>query len=263
MVKKILLALSEVLARSMAKIGNDYQCYCCHKRVGRFLPYRGGMKNISAEMIRFDVIGSDVEHFSCPYCRSHDRERHLFMYFDKTLIWETFRNSSVLHFAPERNLARRIRSLGPKYYVKADLFPHSAEIVREDVTRLSFSDEMFDVVIANHVLEHVSDDTTAMKEVFRVLKPGGLAILQTPFSNILEVTSEDPMITSAAERLRAYGQEDHVRLYGTDLFTKIEATGLLSLVRTHEDILSDIDSSFFGVNQREPFFCYQRPLTSG
>jgi predicted SAM-dependent methyltransferase len=214
-------------------------------------------------MAELDIIGSDVEHFSCPHCRSHDRERHLFMYFDKILLWEKFRNSATLHFAPERELAERIRKLDPKIYIKADLYPASQDIVREDITKLSFNDETFDVLIANHILEHVPDDAAAMKEIFRVLRPGGIAILQTPFSNRLETTYEDAKISSDADRFEAYGQEDHVRLYGRDIFQKIESAGFKSLVKTHEQLLSGIDYSLFGVNYREPFFCFQRPISTG
>ena len=257
---KLLLGISEALDRCFARIGNNYECYCCHRRIGRFLAYRGGMKNVPSAMIDLDVIGSDVDHFSCPYCRAHDRERHLLMYLDKTSLWEKFKNGVVLHFAPERNLAERIRNSRPINYVKADLFPSSLDIVREDITKLSFIDEVFDIVIANHVLEHVPDDAAALREIFRVLKPGGIAILQTPFSSKLMATSEDRMIASAAERLKAYGQEDHVRLYGNDLFVRIEGAGFLPLVQTHEQVLGGIDAKRYGVNPREPFFCYQKPF---
>jgi 2-polyprenyl-3-methyl-5-hydroxy-6-metoxy-1,4-benzoquinol methylase len=106
------------------------------------------------------------------------------MYFDAMLIWSKIKDGNVLHFAPERILSPKISQAKPATYVKADLFPVSKDIAREDITRLSFSDCLFDLVIANHILEHVSDDHAAMKEIFRVLKPGGLAILQTPYSNI-------------------------------------------------------------------------------
>lgn len=259
---KLLLGASEVFSRLLARVGDSYECYCCHKRIGRFLPYRGGRKNIPLDVIALDVIGSDVENFSCPYCRSHDRERHLLMYFDRMMLWERFINSAILHFAPERNLSERIRNSRPNKYIMADLLPTSIRIAREDIAHLSFGDGTFDVVIANHVLEHVRDDSTAMTEVFRVLKPGGIAILQTPFSAVLEATSEDRTIVSAADRLGAYGQEDHVRLYGKDLFSKLEAGGLHSLVRTHDQVLGDLDASRYGVNRREPFFLFQRPVAN-
>ncbi len=259
-VNKFLLGISEALDRCVARIGSNYECYCCQQRIGRFLTYRGGTKSIPSAMIELDVIGSDVDHFSCPYCRAHDRERHLLMYLDKTSLWKKFKDGAVLHFAPERNLAERIRNSGLITYVKADLFPASLDIVREDITKLSFIDEVFDIVIANHILEHVPDDAAALREIFRVLKPGGIAILQTPFSSKLTATSEDCMITSAAERLKAYGQEDHVRLYGNDLFVRIEGAGFLPLVQTHEQVLGGIDAKRYGVNPREPFFCYQKPF---
>jgi predicted SAM-dependent methyltransferase len=262
MIKKIVNGISEVIARGYGLIGKNYICYACKADIGRFLPYRGGLKNVPHRMIELDVIGSDVDHFSCPRCRSHDRERHLLMYFDKFLVWDRVQKGRILHFAPERNLARQIKEYHPLEYIKADLYPVAADIQHEDITKLSFADNMFDLLIANHILEHVDDDAAALKEIFRVLKPGGLAILQTPYSTKLQTTFEDKAIIGAADRLQAYGQEDHVRLYGLDFFSKLECSGFISLVSTHEKILSNFDADLYGVNRREPFMCFQKPFST-
>ena len=248
-----------LVARGFAILGSAKLCYACNKRVGRFLPYRGGWKDVPPLIRALDVIGSDVENFSCPRCGAHDRERHLLMYFDRAGMWKRIAGADVLHFAPERVLAARIASAGPARYVKADLFPTAAEIRREDITRLSFGDCTFGVVIANHVLEHVADDRAAMKEIFRVLEPGGLAVLQTPYSEKLTHTFEDEGIRDEEARLQVFGQEDHVRLYGRDLFSRLQDAGFVSKVLDHDAALKDYGESLYGVNRREPFICMERP----
>lgn len=246
-------------ARGLAILGSDRRCYACDRRVGRFLPYRGGWKDVPPSIRDLDVIGSDVENFTCPRCGAHDRERHLLMYFDHAGMWKRIDGGSVLHFAPERVLAKRILNAGPARYVKADLAPVARDVAPEDIARLSFGDREFDLVIANHVLEHVADDRAAMKEVFRVLKPGGLAVLQTPYSQKLSNTLEDPGVRDAEARLQAYGQEDHVRLYGKDLFSRLSGAGFVSQVRTHDAVLAGCDATLYGVNRAEPFMCWARP----
>ena len=97
-----------------------------------------------------------------------------------------------------------------------------------DILDMPLESESFDFVIANHVLEHVSDDLKALTEIRRVLRVGGYAILQTPYSSKLHHTWQDPGIADDAARLQAYGQEDHVRLFGRDIFARITSAGLAS-----------------------------------
>ncbi len=166
--------------------------------------------------------------------------------------------SAVLHFAPEARLSRLIRSARPARYVACDLFPTAEDIMRVDMLDMPFADESFDLLIANHVLEHVGDDRRAINEIHRVLKPGGDAILQTPYSAALFSTWEDPGIKSEMARAQAYGQEDHVRLFGRDIFDRFVAGGLESRVKTHAELLVDVRADRFGVNPREPFFHFAR-----
>jgi SAM-dependent methyltransferase len=123
---------------------------------------------------------------------------------------------------------------------------------------MPFADASFDLVIANHVLEHVDDDRRALAEIVRVLAPEGRAILQTPYSPVLARTWEDANIRDECARLQAFGQEDHVRLYGSDIFARFESAGLVSRVRTHTELLAQHDAYYNGVNAREPFFLFQR-----
>jgi SAM-dependent methyltransferase len=248
-----------LVSRGLATLGSGRLCYACNRRVGRFLRYRGGWKLVPPLIKVLGVIGSDVENFSCPRCGAHDRERHLLMYFDHAGIWRTIEGADVLHFAPEPVLSARISMARPARYITADLFPSAKDVRREDITKLSFGDCAFDLVVANHVLEHVLDDRAAMKEIYRVLKPGGLAVLQTPYSDKLVNTFEDAGIRDDEGRLQAFGQEDHVRLYGKDLFSRLEGAGFVSRVLRHDVALRAYSASLYGVNPREPFICMRRP----
>lgn len=200
------------------------------------------------------MVGSNPEQFECPRCGAHDRERHLLMYMRADGTLPRLRGQAVLHFAPEKRLSRFIANAEPARYVRADLFPNSPDVERVDMLAMQFDDGSFDCVIANHVLEHVSDVPRALSEIRRVLKPGGVAILQTPYSAKLHRTWEDKGIDDYSTRLQAYGQEDHVRLFGRDIFEQITAAGFESRVRCHSELLADVDPLAMGVNPDEPFF---------
>jgi SAM-dependent methyltransferase len=234
------------------------KCVLCGHRVGRFLPYKGGSKTAAPLMIALHMIGSDIDNFECPRCGAHDRERHLLLYLHASGLWEAMPSMCILHFAPEGQLSQQILAMQPVAYVRCDLHPTSAEIEKVDMEAMSFDDGMFDMVIANHVLEHVSDDLEAVSEVARVLRPGGVAVLQTPYSNMLERTWSDPGIASDAARLQAYGQEDHVRLFGRDIFERFSRSGLASHVSSHAELLPGEQAERVGVNPREPFFLFMR-----
>jgi len=98
-----------------------------------------------------------------------------------------------------------------------------------------------------------------LQEIYRCLKPGGLALLQVPYSESLHTTFEDPGVETPLARLNAYGQEDHLRLFGRDVVDRLCSTGLVSCVRQHEDLLPDVDTTVFGVNRRESLLLFQKP----
>lgn len=234
------------------------RCVLCDRRVGRFLPYEGGWARAPGLMRALEMIGSDLDHFECPRCGSIDRERHLLLYLRAGGLLARMTGQNVVHFAPERRLSAVIAALGPARHVRCDLMPTDAGVERQDLTAMTFADDSADVLIANHVLEHVADVEPALGEIRRVLKPGGLAILQTPFSAVLEHTFEDPGVATDAQRLEAYGQADHVRLFGRDIVSRIAAAGFISRVASHEAALAGVDAAEAGVNRREPFMLFER-----
>lgn len=129
----------------------------------------------------------------------------------------------VLHFAPEPIIARNIARIPGVVYVAADIDPNNlwlaaeVPITQADITDQPWQDESFDVVFVSHVLEHVPDDAKAMRELRRVVTDGGVVVSQHPRDPVRETTYEDASITSPEDRLRLFGQRDHVRVYGADL----------------------------------------------
>jgi SAM-dependent methyltransferase len=156
----------------------------------------------------------------CPACGSLERHRVLWLYLHNRgdLFAQQLR---VLHVAPEPGLEERLRAQANLDYVSADLEPGAA-MTAADLERLPFEDERFDRVLCVHVLEHVTNDGAALRELRRVLAPGGEAIVMVPLLG--PTTQEDPA-APPEERIRRFGQADHVRLYGTDLNERIAAAG--------------------------------------
>lgn len=130
----------------------------------------------------------------------------------------------LLHIAPELCFIKTFKELPNIDYTTADLESPLAD-VKMDVHCIPFENQSFDVVFCNHVMEHVDDDILAMKEIYRVLRPGGWAIIQSPQDFTWEETLEDPSITDPKVRERVYWQKDHVRLYGLDYGRRLASAG--------------------------------------
>jgi SAM-dependent methyltransferase len=159
----------------------------------------------------------------CPRCGSLGRQRVDWLYLtDRAELLHA--RGRLLHVAPESCFARTLQRLPNISYLSAD-YDSAAAMEQMDITAIPYPDESFDIVICNHVLEHVSDDRRAMREIFRVLSPGGWAMLQAPVDVGRESTFEDPRITDPRERRRAFGQYDHVRAFGRDYPERLASQG--------------------------------------
>lgn len=234
-------------------------CVLCGRKFAAFLPFRRGLRDRAPLMGALNVVGGDVEQCECPWCGSIDRERHLLMYLRESGLLEQVRDSQVLHVAPEKRIQQLVLGLQPAVYCRGDLMHAPTIDTRFDLAALPFASDSFDFVIANHVLEHVDNVEESLSELVRVLKRGGTAVLQTPYSPMLSTTFSDPNITSEAARFHAYGQEDHVRLFGSNIVELFASYGLNSLVQTHAELLEKVDDRREGVNVDEPFFRFQKP----
>lgn len=189
------------LLRSIIYKGAGRECVCCGGTFRRFAP-AGRPRRPDAE---------------CPRCGA--RERHRLLTLELRRRPEI--KGRVLHFAPEAATASVLRSIATEY--KSTDIEETAD-VQADITELPFEDDSWDVIVCSHVLEHVPDDLSAMRELRRVLAQGGRAIVVVPRVRGV-MTDEDPSVTDPAERLRRFGQEDHVRIYGDDLEQRLTAAG--------------------------------------
>lgn len=156
----------------------------------------------------------------CPRCHSAERYRLFKLWSDREP--EVMRGKDVLHFAPERSLGKTIRSLA-RSYRSGDIAPGRADMVL-DIEALELADASFDVVVCSHVLEHV-DDRKALAELYRVLRPGGVAIIMVPIVEGWAHTYENLEVSSPEARTLHFGQFDHVRCYGADLRERIRNAG--------------------------------------
>jgi len=159
----------------------------------------------------------------CPGTLSLERHRLLWLYLDK----ETdFLNSNlkVLHVAPEQVFYKKFKKLKNWEYFTFDLNSPIADI-KGDLTSTNFKDESFDLIICNHVLEHIEDDKSALNEIYRILKYKGISILQVPMNVKRKNTFEDSSIKSKNQREKYFGQYDHVREYGLDFKDRVEQAG--------------------------------------
>ncbi len=160
-----------------------------------------------------------------PSTLSLERHRLLWLYLkNETDFFTSKEKKKLLHFAPEQCFLKRFKRLNNIEYTTTDLESPIAD-VKADICDLPFEDNSFDIIFCNHVLEHIPDDTKAMQELYRVLKPGGLGIFQIPQDMSRETTFEDNSITDPKERAKIFGQYDHVRVYGKDYFNKLRSIG--------------------------------------
>lgn len=168
---------------------------------------------------RFEPFGNGMTYRGdalCPGCGSLERHRAAFLLLREKIS----RGQRVLHVAPEPTMVRWLVSLSSEY-LNIDL--HNPAMQRMDLTALDLAAGTKTLIWCSHVLEHIPADRQALREMFRVLAPGGLLVLQVPVRG--DTTYEDPAVVSEAARLQAFLQEDHVRLYGLDLKSRAEDCG--------------------------------------
>ncbi|WP_281847790.1 class I SAM-dependent methyltransferase [Olleya namhaensis] len=172
--------------------------------------------------------GTQRDNVLSPSTLSLERHRLLWLYLQNETSFFTLSENKkkVLHFAPEQCFLKRFRALENIDYTTTDLLSPIAD-VKADICNLPFEDNSYDIILCNHVLEHIPDDTKAMQELFRVMKPGGYGIFQIPQDISRQTTFEDNTITDKKERAKIFGQYDHVRVYGYDYFNKLRDIGFM------------------------------------
>ena len=213
-------------------------CPCCHGDDIEFIDWKPTYKNVV-----------------CSNCKTHPRHRTLVLYLQRH---PTFADSHLrlLHFAPHSAVRKYLNSLPKLDYITADIegYAHGQPVdYKIDATSIPFADNQFDVILCSHVLEHIEQDTMAIKELYRVLKPGGWAFLAVPI-NAGAVTFEDSTIVDPQLRAKYFGQANHVRYYGTDYKTRLEGVGFkvneLSVAQLFQ-ALSPEERAANGLHDRE------------
>ncbi|HCW09218.1 MAG TPA: SAM-dependent methyltransferase [Cytophagales bacterium] len=219
-------------------LGNKVECPICNHRYKKFLPY-GRIKT--------------RENALCPNCLSLERHRLMFLYLKNETNFFAGK-LKVLHVAPEPCFLKKFEEQHGDGYITADIESPLAK-VKMDLLQIPFDENYFDVVLCNHVLEHVADDIKAMSEIHRVLKPNGWAILQIPFfAPVPEKTFEDNSITDKRQREKIFGQSDHVRKYGLDYTQRIAQSGLTPSEEKFAESLTPEDAFHFGVVRAETLY---------
>lgn len=233
------------------------RCSVCEQEVAQWTPHPQRAQR-SEFMKLLDAVGSDLSVYLCPHCQSTDRDRHLWHYLRAVGLLQRLPSSRVLHIAPERHLEQLIQARQPRAYLRGDLHPRRADHLKLDVQALPFEDASVDLVICNHVLEHVSDPVRALREFHRCLAPGGVLVAQTPYAPSLKHTLEMNRPVSPAFATLFFGQGDHVRMFGADIAGYFHAAGFSGEPLPHDAVLGDMDAKAQGCNGREPFFVFSK-----
>jgi SAM-dependent methyltransferase len=215
--------------------GKARYCPVCQSHTRFFRPF--GVKKRSDAM--------------CPVCRSLERHRLVWLYLQQTNLFDP-QPKNMLHIAPETAFAPYFSRLPHLRYISSDLEKQNI-VVRMDLMSIAHPDETFDIIYCSHVLEHIDDDRQAMREMRRVLRRGGWALIDVPIT--VEHTFEDPTVTDYRERERLFGQFDHVRRYGPDIADRLREAGFHTQVLSAQDIVASQDMNRLGIKPQSLFIC--------
>lgn len=214
--------------------GKGRKCPICGGEKRKFLPYGYGK-------VREDAL--------CPKCLSLERHRLLWHYLmNNNSERERIKNlPTILHIAPEVCLMREFKRIylsAPQNYITADLESPLADM-HFDVQQIPMADSSVDIIICNHLLEHVESDYKALTEMYRIMRSGGMGVMLAPIDYTLETTFEDDTITDPKQRAEVFGQYDHRRIYGKDYLERLRAAGFEAFEIDYAAEFSDSDRTKF------------------
>ena len=197
---------------------------------------------------------NERENAICPKCGSLERNRAAYLFLkEQTNIFDE--KIKMLHFAPERVLTEIFVNHDNIDYLPVDLNPNMHDVKEQmDIQDIKYADNTFDLIYCSHVLEHVPNDKQAMKELYRVLKPNGKAIIQIPLNLNYKETYEDPSIDTDMLRLKHYGQSDHFRHYGLDFQSKLVNVGSKDC-KEYVESMDEKSIKRYGFKNDNVFYC--------
>ena len=227
-------------------VGNKFYCNICGKHFRKFIS-KGNVRRLNAK---------------CPYCHSLERGRVLDLYLEKELGIYQKKGIKILHFAPEYGLQKKMSRIKEVEYIDGDINPALANHVI-DITSIGYENNYFDLIICSHVLGHVPEEALAIKEMYRVLKNDGVAIVMTLINPESPNTIEDKNIIKSEDRLKYYGEADLCRLHGLDFSNRLKEQGFYVEPIDYRKAFSAIDQEIhcLGDGQREMIFRCQRTNT--
>lgn len=228
-------------------IGKGKECPLCGCRRRKFLPYG---------------YVTQRENALCPNCLALERHRTLWLWLlrESDIGRGAVALPRLLHVAPEVALMRkfsRIYAKQPADYVTADLESPLADL-HFDIQHIPLEDESFDVVICNHIMEHVEDDRLAMREIKRILRKGGWGVILSPVDLQRDKTFEDDTITDEAERTRIFGQYDHRRIYGRDYAERLREAGFEVYECDYANLIPAKEKQLYALTD-EPLYIVRKP----
>ncbi len=225
--------------------GNKVECPVCERSFSKFLSY-----------------GSDVAHREnvlCPYDLTLERHRLMWLYLKDHSDFFSKENLNVLHIAPEQCFHKRFKQQKNLNYLTGDLVSPIADM-HFDLHDIPLEDNRFDVIFCNHVMEHVEDPIQCMKELHRVMKHGGWAIMQVPQDFSRAETYEDSSITTPEEREKYFWQKDHVRLFGRDYPQWLERAGFKVDVFDKESNIGPEMLERYRLSKEEVLYIARKPI---
>lgn len=235
-----LSSFSTKLTTRIFNAGRAHYCPVCNSHIRKLFPYGDPPRNGAL----------------CPVCNSLERHRLDIIFLkNKTNLYDG-NPKKILHVAPELFMELQFRKINTVEYVSADI-KNPRAMLKVDITSMDIPDNSFHAIYCSHVLEHIEDDHKALKELLRVLKPGGWALLQVPIN--APTTFEDPSITSPEERKKIFGQSDHVRRCGPDYINRMKSVGYITDCLRATDILEPEACEKMGVQKNRLIFHCIKP----
>ena len=246
-------------AKSFFYLGTSVECPFCGGHFRKFLPTgvleREFWSSPGAQQLLAEEFVT-VCNLQCPRCGSSERHRLAFFYLQDNLRMKENQGARLLDVAPDAFVTKALFQTADIDYVSIDLVRSNADYLM-DITDLQFDDDSFDVIVCYHVLEHIKEDRQAMGELYRVLKPGGWAILQVPIW--ARETYEDDSVPRE-KFLKHYGHKDHVRTYGLDFKERLQSSGFQVKLDQYVRMLPEEVVNKFGLLLQEDIFRCEKPV---